>query len=319
MDHKGESERKRTFAFRISGYYAGAIWQPRDVQIELLLPEAPRYRITMNLPESRGHDDGRQPLVFLCGGFENEEIAQGVGARLKHAVLLAAVTVGLGIDLGSDEVVSSAAMLAGGQPDERLQPQVHGLQTFPELEKMLFGFAYVGHPQPRDPAALRMRFEATLKQAYSLRHPLMPKEVLAAQLYADSHFVPLHKARLLLLISAVEALADAPERSAAARELVEKMMHLVSTGGLDPLEKEALSSQLGFLKWSSIRSTCRRLVRAHCDEDSERRFLEAYAMRSALLHKGEAPSRVEIGPLISTLGDIVQRIILGQVNQRERG
>ncbi len=230
------NEGQRTYGFRISGYYAGGSWELSEPHIDIALPGTP-HCVTMTLPKRRERD-GRKPINFRGGGFKSEAEAREVGARVKTSLILAAVTIGFGIDLGSDEVVSPAAKGSTGRADERLQPHVYGLQTFPELENMLFGFLYDAEPVPKN---LRERFETTFKEAYALPEFLTKKQLLAAQLYAHSYFQPFNAARLLLLVSAIEALADIRRRSAAAVGLVDKMIELVASPGISTCGRRALS------------------------------------------------------------------------------
>ena len=68
-------------------------------------------------------------------GFNSEEEARTVGMPVKAALMLAGSLLGVGIDVGTDQVMSPAAKLKDDQPDERLQPDVHGLQVVPEIKE----------------------------------------------------------------------------------------------------------------------------------------------------------------------------------------
>jgi hypothetical protein len=115
----------RTYAFRIKRKLPEGALGMNEREFLLTLP-APIPPITVTLPK-RGSSTEGQFLVHWCAGFTSKEEARAVGVRVKMAVMLAGVLLGFGIDVGTDQVISAAAQRKDGQPDERLQPDVHGL------------------------------------------------------------------------------------------------------------------------------------------------------------------------------------------------
>jgi hypothetical protein len=131
----------RTDAFRIKCKLTGGDFGTNEREFPLALP-ALIPPIIVSLPE-RGSPTEDQFLILQGGGFTSEEEARAAGGRVKTAVMLAGVLLGFGIDVGTDQVISPAGHRKDGQPDEHLQPDVHGLQVVPEIEgRMLFGFIW---------------------------------------------------------------------------------------------------------------------------------------------------------------------------------
>jgi hypothetical protein len=132
----------RTYAFRLICKLAGGDIETKEREILLVLPAliAP---IKVFLPKGESPPEDKA-LVLWCGGFTSEVAAQAAGASVKTAMMLAGVTLGIGIDVGTDQAISFGWQRQDGQPDERLQPNVHGLQVVPDLEGMLFGGIQAG-------------------------------------------------------------------------------------------------------------------------------------------------------------------------------
>jgi hypothetical protein len=254
----------RTYAFRISCILAGASIKTKEREIPLLLPEIVQP-ITVYLSEIENQTEGR-PLTIVGRDFSSEAEARSTGVAVKEAVLLVGLLLGVGIDVGNDQAVGPAFKRKDGQPDERLQPDVHGLQVFPDIEGMIFGAIRLGRPvtvfSPVD-------FAEKVAESYALGRSLSKRQILAAQLYAQSHFHLSDAARFLTLISGVEALAERHTKSPAAVRLVERVIEMVRTADdLEKSEKEALANGLRELCKQSISAACRALVRRFCGEEA---------------------------------------------------
>jgi hypothetical protein len=149
--------------------------------------------------------------------------------RVKTAVMLAGVLLGYGSDVGTDQVMSPVAHRSDGQPDEHLQPDVHGLQVVPEIEgRMLFGLVRFGGLVPKN---FPESFQIKVTESYALNKTFTKQQTLAAQLYNQSHFLSSDAARFVTLISAVEALAEQRSRSSAAVALIDRMMEMAAAAG----------------------------------------------------------------------------------------
>jgi hypothetical protein len=132
-----------TYAFRITCKLAGNNFAIKE-NTPLVLP-APTPPIQVMLGKSKDQTEG-WTLILQGGGFSSEEEARAAGIPVKTAVMLAGLLLGVGIDVGTDQVLSPASQHTDSQPIEHWQPDVHGLQVVPELDRLAFGFVYFGRP-----------------------------------------------------------------------------------------------------------------------------------------------------------------------------
>jgi hypothetical protein len=300
----------RTYAFRIKCKLAAGDLGIPAREFLLTLP-ALTSPITVQLPERRRPLED-QFLILWCGGFTSEEETRAAGVRVKTAVMLAGVLLGFGIDVGTDQVISPGAQRKDGQPDDHLQPDVHGLQVVPEIDgKMLFGFVYVGDLVPKN---FPQSFQEKVAESYVQNKVLTKKQTLAAQLYNQSHFLSSDAARFVTLISAVEALSEQRNRSPVARALIAQMIQMTAAAsGLEEDERKSLKDALGNLKRASIRSTCRALVKMYGEPSDVKHFRHAYEIRSTLVHEGEPPPGIDLAAELRTLDPLVRRLIVRHV------
>lgn len=294
----------RTFAFRIACSLAGGVIETKEREIHLELPDVPPIEVGL----SRNDQSGQWLFTAWCGGFDSEAEAQTVGSRVKTALVLTGIVLGVGIDAGNNQIIDPAFQRADGQPDERLQPEVHGLQVVPDIEGLLFGSIRVDRPLTRISPS---NFQKRVAESYGLGKPLTKRQVLAAQLYNQSHFHSSDAARFLTLISAVESLAERGLRSPAAVQLIERMIQMVNAS-MNPEESEtrSLNGGLSNLKSESIGSTCRALVGRHCGDSAAKAFRHVYEIRSTLLHTGEPPAGTDLDLAVRELDTLVRRLIV---------
>jgi len=256
---------------------------------------------------ARDRQTGQSLLTAWCGGFESEAAAEAAGLRLKTALILVGIVEGVGIDAGNNQIIGPAFRRKDGQPDERLQPEVHGLQVVPDVAGLLFGSIRFGRPVTRiSPANLQKR----VAESDALGKPLTKRQLLAAQLYNQSHFHSSDAARFLTLISAVESLAERSLRAPFVLQLIEQMIQMVKASMKSEVEGRSLNGGLSNLKYESIGSTCRALVRKHCGESTAKAFGRAYEIRSTLLHTGEPPAGTDFAKEVQELDTLVRRLLV---------
>jgi hypothetical protein len=289
------------YAFRISCFVAGGDIETEEPEIQLDLPGL--HPIQVYVSERK---DDSEDLTVWCSGFSSAAEAHAAGMRVKTAFMLAGILLGVGIDVGNDQAVGPQFTRADGQKDERLQPEVHGLQVVPDIEGLFFGSLRFGRAVTRITPA---NFQKRVAESYALRKTLTKKQILAAQLYNQSHFHSFDAVRFLTLISAVECLIEPSLRSPATVQLVERMIQL-DKASLNEEESESLNSGLRNLKSESIGSTCRTLVRTHCGDSSAKAFRRMYDIRSKLLHNGEPPPGTDFDVEVGELDILVRKLLV---------
>jgi hypothetical protein len=300
-----------TYAFRITCKLAGDYFALKE-NTSLAFP-APAPPIHVMLGKSKDWTNS-STLILQGGGFSSEKEARAAGIPVKTAVLLTGLLLGVGIDVGVDQVLSPAPQRRdGGQPDERWQPDVHGLQVVPELDRLTFGFGYLSRPVLKRPIS-HSDLEEKVAESYAPDKALTKKQTLAAQLYSQSHFHLSDAARFLTLISAIEALAERQRRAPATVVLVNRMIEETAIAGdLEQSERKSLTDGLGNLKRESITSACRRLVKTHCGDPAVEAFTRAYRIRSELLHNGEPSPETNLTVEVLRLDPLVRGLIVHHV------
>jgi hypothetical protein len=256
---------------------------------------------------------GDRTLILQGGGFSSEEDAHAAGTPVKTAVMLAGLLLGVGIDVGTDQVISPAPRHTDGQPIEHWQPDVHGLQIVPEHDRLAFGLLYFSRPMLKKPIS-NSDLEEKVAEAYAPDKALTKKQTLATQLYSQSHFQSSDATRFLTLISAIEALAERHRRAPATVVLINRVIEQAATAGdLEEFERKSLIDGLGNLKRESISSACRRLVRTHCGDPAVEAFIHAYRIRGELLHNGEPSSETDLTMELLHLDPLVRRLTVNHV------
>ena len=173
-----------TYAFRLTCKLAGENFAIRE-NTPLILPALTPPIQVMSV---QAKDQlGNRTLILQGGGFSLEEEARAAGMPVKTAVMLAGLLLGVGIDVGPNQVL--------------------GLQVVPEINRATTLGMTFGRPVLKNPIS-NSNLEEKVAESYALDKALTKKQTLAAQLYNQSHFQSSDVARFLTLISAIEALEN---------------------------------------------------------------------------------------------------------------
>jgi hypothetical protein len=234
----------------------------------LILPALPAVEAYITASDDQhNHTD----ITTWCGGFNSEAEAHTAGLRVKTALILTGILLGVGIDAGTDQVISPAFTQKDGTPDDKLQPEVHGLHVVPEIDDQLFGSLYFDRPYtPISPET----FQKKVAECFALGRPLSN----------HSHFHATDAVRFTTLISSVEALAERKRRPRESLDMIGEMIQMLKKSGES--DTTSLLAGLENFKNESIGSACRALVREHCGNDKASAFDRHYKIRSSLLHDG---------------------------------
>jgi hypothetical protein len=301
-----------TYAFRLVFRTSDDSFPANSPEQTLTLVDVPPITVRTS-PKDSGR---KNEVTLLARGFESIEQARAIGETLKRAVMLAGVLLHAGIDVGTNQVVSEPAKSAGGLADPRFQPDVHGLHVFPEMDHQMFGFLRWG-PRERKPYPLS-EFERKVAESWQAATVLTKKHELAVQLFSQSRFQSSQLATLLMLISAVESVAEPEERSGPAAEFLSQICKQAETLGLDTQDRSLLSA-LEHLKRESISAACRRLVRRYCGDDDSDAFAGAYVVRSKILHSGHTPPEQQLDAINFKLDGIVRSLLVRHVSDSLKG
>ena len=135
--------------------------------------------------------------------------------------------------------------------------------------------------------------------------------LLSMELCASSRFENDNRAKLIMLVSAFEALAKQNNLIAKVGSLVLDLKTLVSESELDEGLKKSLAGQIEGLKRESVRGALRRFLDNLGVCNSDLRLVEsAYGARSKIVHEGRRVPELDAmtGKLDLLLRDIYQRL-----------
>ncbi len=304
---------KRTYAFRITCSLAGGVIETTEPTALLTLPGLPTIELYLT---ARNDENKQSDITVWCGGFNSETEAHTAGSRVKTALILTGILLGVGIDAGNDQITSAAFTTKDGKPDERLLPKVHGLQVVPDIDGLLFGSLQFGRPYtPMSPDT----FQKKVAECYALDKPLSEKQVLAAQLYNHSHFHATDAVRFVTLISSVESLAERRKRHSQVLDLIEQMVQIArKTLGPGEANTASLIGGIRNLKYESIGTACRALVKEYCGAAKAKAFARQYEIRSRLLHNGTPPAEIDLNLEVIALDNLVRLLLVRNFSRGPR-
>jgi hypothetical protein len=253
-------------------------------------------------------------LMFRADGFDSRDAAEATGACLKDWLRLSSALDRLGLDTGGDTGLSVLTDAGKAHLGDQIPlgtvivPDVHSLVVFEyEPPTQPLRFAMRGRLSvARTSESLRVRVAEV-----SSTGALSDQQSLACDLVSLVDHETSGRARILALVTAMEVLAERPERKGAIRDLVDKLIddamaaraaaRLADRATFDPLV-----SALEDLKLVSISASIRQLARAARPGDAQnaaKLAVRSYGCRSGLIHRGRADidptvAAEEVSPLV---------------------
>jgi len=267
---------------------------------------------------SRGVSIGKNDRFSISGGpFNTPEEAQLTAEKVRVALLRRAVQMRRGLDLGQQS-------LKGFQMSAYDKQHMANLLNVPAVQEDHLGITvFSDDPKPQ---FVRMNMKGVVSsQAQTLVDELSEsigkykyateKAEIAAGIYAISHFVGRAPARFLLMFVSLEALFDPGLRSDDTQKHVQALISATHSATISEDEKDAISSQLSFLKKQSIAQTGRDLAatllegKKYESMDPDVFFGHIYKMRNNLVHYGQIdPAALHgiLGEMDRFVSDILQ-------------
>src|SRR5262249_2163756 len=141
-------------------------------------------------------------------------------------------------------------------------------------------------------------------------------------LYASSRFENSSRARFLLLIMAIEALAEQPMRSQDEINLIETLLGVISQAGLSEERRNALRSGVGMLKRESIGHTCRMYLTHSIeagivtDQEAPVRFTRLYKIRGQIVHGGVTPPPAKLVSESNKIETTIRELLIASIEGR---
>jgi len=151
-------------------------------------------------------------------------------------------------------------------------------------------------------------FVDSLEKSFTEHNEVPYTLLLSMELYASSNFENNNRSKLIMLMSALEALAEQQDFSDELSPLIETLTKVVEDTTIkDQNLKRSLIGQVANLKRESIRRAITRLLaEVELSEEDQRFVDEAYKTRSKIVHEGQRVPELDI--INSRLGQILKDI-----------
>jgi hypothetical protein len=227
------------------------------------------------------------------GPYASENEARSAADTSRAAVVVWAIKQRLGVDFGDGKLRAFVTDVGKKHYERELGRPIQndrlGIDVYEIQDGLLFASVSLD-------AALGKNHEAFIEQfreGMISPKPLSEKQRLAAELYGLSFFDMSFRSRFITLITAVEALLDAPIRSQEIRSFVDEIKARVSSVAADEATKESMTSSLGRMKYDSIGQTGRSLAesllgdREYDGMKAGKFFARCYGLRSEIVHDGK--------------------------------
>jgi hypothetical protein len=253
-------------------------------------------------------------FLILAKGLNSEEEALKLGSKVRNALKMTAVFSGVGIDVGKDKPTSSFSKTV---KDEALKSSgvamyddVHGLSVYPEdpppgimavNAKGSVGFS-------------SEKFIASFEKAFSSDFSIPDELELAADLYCASCMERSSLAKLILALSAIEYIAEQPERPEGEIRLLNMAYDMVKNSDASRESKESVMAAFDNIRRISKGRAGRNLIKKLLPDDFDE-FCALSDYRGRVAHPSKAEDRAELPDMAfraqRLTGRLIEKIIAG--------
>ncbi|KRB73148.1 hypothetical protein ASE01_20490 [Nocardioides sp. Root190] len=142
-------------------------------------------------------------------------------------------------------------------------------------------------------------------------------ERVAYSIYTAAAASGSEEARFLMLVMAIEVLAEARPRPGAARAHVDALVQMTKEADMTDDERLPLISALNNLRDESVGSACRRYLnerlgqRTYRDMNPGAFFGRCYGVRSRLTHGGKRSEPGDLAEWLNPLQELVSDLLAG--------
>jgi hypothetical protein len=243
---------------------------------------------------SRGTQIRQSSEIAILGGpYSSPEEATQAAERARESVVVWALRERLGVDFG-DGIMRSFITDFGKKHYERelghpVRNDRLGIDVYESQEGLFFGAREIALALGKNAET----FVDQMQQTLSAPLGLSEKQMLAAELYGASFFDVSFRSRFITLVTAVEALLDAPLRSREIQVFVDDAKTKAKSLVADTATRQAIVSSLEWLRNDSIGQAGRLLAeRLLVDLEYDglkagKFFSHCYGLRSEIVHNGK--------------------------------
>ena len=247
-------------------------------------------------------------LIIRGSGFASADEAFASGRRVKNSLMVCSTELGLGMDIGDDKATTGVGKTIKDEAKKAgfmMLNDVHGLCIYPEDIPVTFscvkGTAAKG--------ISTVSFIRELSKAYNLACGFSDKQALTFEFYSTSKWLPSKKARLFLLMNAIESFACPANNTEKISRIIDKLIELTKDN-LQEQEKDEFISRMEDLKTLSTTVSCMKLIMDRLGDDAAEVYALCLTARKGFILDGKAPAGIDIEKLYPKLDEMVARLIL---------
>jgi hypothetical protein len=252
-----------------------------------------------------------QRLDLRSPPVPSEEIAEVLGRRALAALMIVALRRGFGCmlteRLPSGQLFGAGRRALAGDRFDELLDDVLGITVYHETGRV----GFVNMPPVSllvsSPAApLLAEWSGALAEAVQVSETVST----SFDLWSSSRSEGSGRARLLLLVMAIEALVDQAPRSESEINLLDTFLSVVRDSSLPDDARKRLRNGLSVLKRESVGTSCQRMVVDRLGEAAGQTFRRCYRLRNLIAHGGKAPDARMLSQEANELDLIVKMLLL---------
>lgn len=256
-------------------------------------------------------------MVLRSGTFPSEEEALAAGQALCRGLLLHSLRGGYGVAISEQTpkglLTDAGKSFFGGVRDDAL-----GVAVFEDGGEVRF-FRADMDLHTGETAHL---FAERLGAATAAVRRCDERVLVSYPLYADARFDRSSVSRFLMLVMAIEALAERPERSPLELEVLKTLIRSVEGAGLEQRQAAALIDALRSLKQVSISFACRSYLAEAIeagvvtDRDAATHFTQCYKIRGQIVHGETTPDIGDLSTRSNRLEPTVRELLIARMEGR---
>lgn len=222
--------------------------------------------------------------------------AEALGVRLAYSLLSVAIEKNWGLSLSWPDSPLPCRVI------DRTVSKGASSQAFLSVLKHIKTSEFV--------SGIEESFNHHEKVPYSL--------LLSMELCASSHFENNERSKLIMLVSAFEALAKQNDLSETVNPLIKDLKNKVKEFGLEDITiRDSLMGQIENLKRESVRRALKRLLaNAGLDEDDRIFVDEAYQARSEIVHEGKRVPELHL--FTGRLNRLLKQVYSSEIFREDR-
>jgi hypothetical protein len=205
------------FRIRFILHHSSTIQHETDT-LAILLPPG-KHAVLLQSATNQSLKESHN-LIIRGSGFSCADEAFAFGRKVKNSLMVCSSLLGMSMDLGQDKATSGVGKIIKNEAKKAgfmLLNDVHGLCIYPE--DIPVTFSSINGPRAKGTSTVTFIREFT--RAYEHAEDITGRQSLAFELYSSSKWIPSKKARLFLLMNALESLIYPDETARETARIIQ--------------------------------------------------------------------------------------------------